>query len=383
MRVLIATETYKPAINGVVTSTLTLKEALEAAGHEVYVLTLGAHDSEDPIHHVCAVRSFSVNKLYPGARLSFAKTSPYIRKLVDWHPDIIHTQGEFSTFRIAQAMAHALDIPIVHTYHTIYEDYTHYFSPSRRLGKKIVETLSRELLERTAQIIAPTPKVSAMLHGYGIDIPITVIPTGLNLKQFSERIPQEKRQQVRQQLGIEPDDFVLVSLARVAKEKNIDELIRYMKQLDEAHLKLLIVGDGPYRAALEELVETLALTDKVRFAGMVRPEEVSLYYQLGDLFVSASTSETQGLTYIEALASGLPALCRQDDSIDGVIEDGKNGYQYQNFDQFKKYLESFVHQPMTCSTMGQAARQSALDHYSAEAFAKKVLEVYQRAIDND
>lgn len=381
MKILIATEIYKPAINGVVTSTLTLKAALEKLGHDVRILTLGEHNSEDPVQHVYRVRSFSIGKLYPGARFSLTRDAYPIQELIDWHPDVIHTQGEFSTFRMAQKIAKALQIPLVHTYHTVYEDYTHYFSPSKRLGKKVVEKLSKSLLEKTVRIIAPTVKVKKMLERYGVDEPVSVIPTGLPLAKFKRQVPTADKQQLKQQLGLSADDFVLVSLGRLGKEKNIQEIIHFLKKLALPQVHLVIVGDGPYREALEALVQELDLEAVVHFVGMVCPEQVPLYYQIGDLFVSGSTSETQGLTYIEAFASGLPALCRADDSLTGVIEHGVTGFQYHNFNEFQNYLTDYLEDEALRTQVAQAAQQLAIEKFSAEAFAECVLNVYQAAIN--
>lgn len=381
MKILIATEIYKPAINGVVTSTLTLKAALEKLGHDVRILTLGEHNSEDPVQQVYRVRSFSIGKIYPGARFSLTRDAYPIRELIDWHPDVIHTQGEFSTFRMAQKIAKALQIPLVHTYHTVYEDYTHYFSPSKRLGKKVVEKLSKSLLEKTVRIIAPTVKVKKMLERYGVDEPVSVIPTGLPLAKFKRQVPTADKQQLKQQLGLSADDFVLVSLGRLGKEKNIQEIIHFLKKLALPQVHLVIVGDGPYREALEALVQELDLEAVVHFVGMVCPEQVPLYYKIGDLFVSGSTSETQGLTYIEAFASGLPALCRADDSLTGVIEHGVTGFQYHNFNEFQNYLTDYLEDEALRTQVAQAAQQLAIEKFSAEAFAECVLNVYQAAIN--
>ena len=117
----------------------------------------------------------------------------------------------------------------------------------------------------------------------------------------------------------------MVYVGRLAEEKNISELLRHTAALERKNITLLLVGDGPYRTSLEHQVEALGLEQQVVFAGMIPPEQVMHYYRLGDVFVSASSSETQGLTYIEALAAGVPALCRQDPCLAGVIIDGVNG----------------------------------------------------------
>ena len=112
------------------------------------------------------------------------------------------------------------------------------------------------------------------------------------------------------------------------------------------------------------------------FAGMVAPEEVPDWYRLGDLFVSASSSETQGLTYIEALAAGVPALCRADPCLEGVIQDGENGWQYRSTEEFRQRLEAFLAHPETHETLRRQAAESA-EQFSAQRFAQRVEKIYQ------
>ena len=139
MKVLITTEYYIPTINGVVVSTMNLKNELIKKGHEVRILTLSdtrhSYEKQGDIY----IGSAGVQKVYPGARFTFVRNNRFIEELMNWHPDIIHSQSEFSTFFMARRIAKNLQIPIVHTYHTIYEDYTHYFSPVKKWGYNFYE----------------------------------------------------------------------------------------------------------------------------------------------------------------------------------------------------------------------------------------------------
>ncbi len=212
-------------------------------------------------------------------------------------------------FALARRIAHAAGAPLIHTYHTVYEDYTHYFSPSRSMGRKMAALFTRMICADCDAVIAPTPKISRLLVGYGVHCPVRIIPTGLDLQRFA--VPQDDA--LRSRLGLPPKEAnktVLLSLGRLAKEKNTTELVDSMQNLPNA--VLLIVGDGPECAALEQQAQSLGVADRVIFVGAVPPAEVPRYYALGDVFVSASTSEAQGLTYIEAMAAGLPLLCHAD-----------------------------------------------------------------------
>lgn len=381
MKILLATDAYLPTINGVVTSTVSLKKSLQNLGHEVKVLTLAKESYIDLEKNIYAVSSLNFNMIYPGARLRLFKDRETLEAMVNWQPDLIHTQSEFSTFRMAKCIAGYLDIPIVHTYHTIYEDYTHYFSPNKRTGKKIVSVLTKKVLSETEEIIAPTKKVYDMLDEYGVEPRITTIPTGIQLSGYKQRYSKTERLELRLKYRIPADAFLLLSLGRLGKEKNIEETISYLPLIDES-IYFLIAGDGPNRENLQQLAENLGVSERVIFAGMVDPKNVPLFYQAADLFVSASTSETQGLTYIEALASGIPALCRRDESIKNVIINGQTGYQFESFTEFENYLNIFMKQADNYQYMAETAQQFAWKYFSSETFGKNVCEVYERALES-
>lgn len=377
MKILITTECYRPIINGVVTSVVNLQNELEKNGHEVRILTLspdGRSFVEGGVTHIG-----SVGALYPGVRTALRVHRRELRELLDWKPDVIHSQCEFSTFRMARYIAGALKIPIVHTYHTVYEDYTHYFSPSRTWGRAAVALFTRRTLKHVESVVAPTQKVRSLLESYGVPGDIQVVPTGVDLSQFQAELPAERRLLLRKSLGLAEEDRVLVSVGRLAKEKNLEEILRFVSRCPHPRLKLLIVGDGPNRQALERRADELGLRERIVFAGMVQPEQVANYYKLGDLFVSASNSETQGLTYIEAMASGVPVLCRRDDCLNGVVDSGVNGWQYETFGQFEASLASALDRPGLLAELGENARKLALERYSSSAFGDSAEQIYLRA----
>ena len=150
-------------------------------------------------------------------------------------------------------------------------------------------------------------------------------------------------------------------------------------QPEENRPWLVFVGDGPARPDLEALTKELKLTDRVRFVGMVKPDEVPRWYRVGDIFVSASQSETQGLTYFEGMACGLPVLCRADPCLDGVVENGFNGWQWKDEAEFASALNTIISDPALRGQLRQNALATAA-RYSAEHFAQQVLDAYQQAI---
>ena len=376
MKILITTDWYSPAVNGVVTSVLNLRRELELRGHEVRVLTLSQDLHSSVQDGVTRIGSVAAGLVYPGVRLRTALAGRWVRELVEWGPDVVHSQCEFSTFFLARRIAEELNVPLIHTYHTVYEDYTHYFSPSVRLGRRAVAALSRWVAARTDCMIAPTGKVRTLLQGYGVRTPVFVVPSGIDLRRFRRPPVPGCRASLLAALDIPRENLVLVSVGRLAAEKNLDELLRFRAAMGDQAVTLLLVGDGPYRAQLEREAADLGLrAPQVVFAGMVPPQQVAEWYQLGDLFVSASSSETQGLTYVEALAAGVPALCLADPCLSGVIRDGENGWQFRDFSDFMSKLETFRAHPELRRALSEQAAASARD-YSAEEFARRVEGIY-------
>ena len=376
MKILITTDWYTPAVNGVVTSVKNLRRELEARGHEVRILTLSPDLRSETAAGVTRIGSIGAGRIYPGARLRTALAGRRVRQLVEWGPDVVHSQCEFSTFFLARRIAEELNVPLVHTYHTVYEDYTHYFSPSVRWGRRAAAVFSRWITGQTDCVIAPTGKVRQLLLGYGVERPVLVIPSGIDLRRFRRPRDPMAEAVLRASLEIPAGRTVLLFVGRLAAEKNVEELLELRKALGDRPVTLLLVGDGPHRQALEARAAELGRTaPDVIFAGQVPPEQVADWYRLGTVFVSASTSETQGLTYAEALASGLPVLCRADPCLDGVIRRGENGWQYETAEAFLRQMETILEDSALVTSMRAAAAASA-EPFSAERFARRVEAVY-------
>ena len=379
MKILLTTDWWTPAVNGVVRSVTLLRRELMARGHDVKVLTLSSTSHSYEEDGVIYLGSLSADRVYPGARVRFAAWNRWMKALTDWRPDIIHSQCEFSTFLPAWRLARRCGCPLVHTYHTVYEDYTRYVFPSERYGRAAVKELTRLFSGRCDAIIAPTGKVTGLLEEYRVNCPVYTVPTGIDLGAFHPA-PAADKQALRRTLGLPEQDTILVAVGRLAAEKNHGELLRLLAREPADHRPLLLfVGDGPVRAQLEQQAADLGLVDRVMFAGMVPPSEVVRYYQAGDAFVCASQSETQGLTYFEALACGLPTLVRADPCLDGVVENGVNGWQWKDGTEFHQALAAFcaggTREALSAGALATAER------FSAEHFADQVLKVYQETLD--
>ena len=190
MKILLTTDWYIPAVNGVVTSVLALRRALQRQGHEVRILTLAGGLHGWAADGVWAVGSVNAGLIYPGARLRTPDADAALHALIAWRPDVVHSQCEFSTFPLARRIARACGAPLVHTYHTVYEEYTHYFSPSQRWGRAAARCFTRHIAARCDALIAPTAKVAALLNGYGVACPVATLPTGIETARFANPDPK-------------------------------------------------------------------------------------------------------------------------------------------------------------------------------------------------
>lgn len=377
MKILITTDLFLTSTNGVVTSVRNLYEELTEKGHDVRILTLSGDRESYKENHFYYIKSIPIGFIYPDVRMPISYRNHLIQELIDWKPDVVHSQCEFFSFQFAKRIAKLTGAPLVHTYHTLYEQYVNYVVPGKYLGKQMVRQLSRMRLKKVDKVIAPTSKVEDALREYGVTADIQVVPSGISLEQHQCRLSEEERREKRRELGIPDNHNVLLNLGRLGTEKNIGELLRFFAEelRYDPYLTFLIVGDGPDKANLERQAKELGISDHMIFTGMVSPKEVQNYYQLADVFVNASTSETQGLTYIEAAANGLPLLCRKDPCLDDVIKDGVNGYEYTNFEEFEEYLSDILMNPEWRKNASEESEKIA-ESFGKAHFVESVEHIY-------
>ena len=377
MKILIASDSYKQ-INGVSNSVSLLVHGLREKGHEVKVLSLSENRKsyrEGDDYYIASVDAL----IYPDMRLSMAVWDDLIEELVDWKPDIAHIQTEFSAKWLAMKVVKKCEIPYVMTSHTNYEEYFKSKKINGTLSRLIIQTFERIVYGKADTLIVPSYKIQELVEIYKVKCPVVVIPTGIELSNHP-RI-EEGKQELLGQLGIKNNNKILVTVSRISKEKNIDELIAFMPALlkKDPDITLLIVGGGPHLEHLKKKVDSLGLHDNVRFTGMVPSEEVYKYYQLGNIFVSGSTFETQGLTYVEALANALPLVCREDKCLINIIEQGKNGFTYTDEAGFIEHILTILKDVDLQGSMSKlSVKKSAA--FSKEVFVSSVEQLYEEII---
>ena len=379
MRIGLFTDTYFPQVSGVATSIRTLKTELEKQGHAVFIFTTTDKDVnryEDwQIIRIPSVPFFA----FKDRRFAYRGFSKALEIAKQYQLDIIHTQTEFSLGLLGIWIARELKIPVIHTYHTQYEDYVHYIAKGMLIRPSMVKYLVRGFLHDVDGVICPSEIVRDLLSDYKVKVEKRVIPTGIELAKFERpEIKQESLKELRSKLGIQDDEQMLLSLSRISYEKNIQAVLAaFAEVLKEDKVKLVVAGDGPYLDDLKEQVKELEIQDSVIFTGMITPSETALYYKAADFFISASTSETQGLTYLESLASGTPVIAHGNPYLDNLITDKMFGtLYYGEHDLAGAILEALIATP----DMDEHTLSAKLYEISAENFGKRVHEFYLDAI---
>ena len=392
MRVGIFTESYPPLVNGVSTSILMLEHALTKLGHEVFIITVSDNKKDYVLEnngHILRLPSVNLANCY-----DYKMTSVYPIKAVNMikkmNLDVIHSNVEFTVGIFARVVSEQLSIPLVHTYHTNWEDYTHYITKNKKILDDICKKLLKYLVvffedKTVTELIVPSNKIYNLFKDkYKFTKNIHIIQTGIETSKFyKENFNQKDINSLKKKLGIKKKDFVVMTVSRLAKEKSVDRIINNHKELVKkySNMKLLIVGDGPDIDKLKDEAKSLGVSDSVIFTGKVPLSDIPIYYQLGNVFVTASKSETQGLTVVEAISSSLPVVAVKDDSfVNSVIEDF-NGFVFTDDEKYINSISKLYEDKDIYNRLSNQSRLLSAD-FSSEYFALKVLKVYETAIEN-
>jgi 1,2-diacylglycerol 3-alpha-glucosyltransferase len=380
MNIGIFTDTYYPQINGVATSTRILERELNMLGHKVFIFTTSDPNARQPLPRVFRIPSMPFVFL-PTHRMAFVYPPKLLLMVRRLKLDIIHTQTEFPLGVLGNLISELYDLPKVHTYHTMYEDYTHYIANGHLITRGMAKRYSRIFCNRAQAIIAPVEKARSSLIEYGVKRPVHVIPTGIDLSKFNQAEDEAYIPELRSELGIAPDAPVVLSLGRIAKEKSVDVIVKAMPELLSRlpDARLLVVGGGPAEDELKQLAETLGISHAVIFSGPKPWDIISRYYRLGDVFVSASTSETQGLTYAEAIAAHRPVIAKKDPSVEGLIDHGETGYLFEHDTDLAGLLyHALTNTAEVCAVADNAYRK--ITELSSEQFAARVAQLYEDVV---
>jgi len=303
MNILIVSDTYKPHVNGLVTAIETQLIALKKSRAHVYLLIPDFKKYKDK--NILTVPGIPWPPM-PEFKITSIFSLGLLRKIKKFHIDIIHSHTPFSLGIFAIVISRIFKIPIIHTYHTYFEEYTHYARLPKSIGKIIAKLFSRWYCNSMDHIITPSSFMKRTLEEYGIKKKITVLPTGYDLNIFKSR----KYVNWRKKYNISSDLKVLLYVGRIAKEKNLYFLVQLFKELYTRYdnIYMVITGGGPEWQNLNKYIKKLKLSEVIKLTGVVKFDNIHNIYAMADLFVFPSLTETQGLVLLEAMLNNIPIV---------------------------------------------------------------------------
>jgi len=378
MRIGMMADIYQPHISGITNYISLNKVFLEKRGHEVYVFTSSDMDYTDTEPNI--IRSPGLPLLDTGYYFSLSYT-PQAKKLLNTM-QVVHVHHPFLSGSLALRYCRPRGIPIIFTNHTRYDLYSQAYLPPMAdiIGAAAVQAYLPSFCRACDMVISPSVGMRDVLVGFGVDTPIEIAPNGVDLRPFQNLSNSIDRQE----LGFSAEDVVLIYVGRLGPEKNLQFLLRSFAGVVQAydHARLLLIGDGPERETLQELVTHTNICDCVKFTGMVPYEKIPAYLQIADAFVTASVSEVHPLTVVEAMAAGLPVLGISSPGISDTIQDGESGYivAHEDMASFTAKMVRLVREDDYRRQMGETARQAAAE-YDIERTTVMMEERYRKMVN--
>jgi len=376
------TNFYHPIVNGVVRSVASFREALMKQGHNVFVFaqTDGSYKDNEPF-----IFRYPSLPLPSGEISAAIPVSPFVDQLLPaLKLDIIHTHHPILLGQTAARKAAELGLPLVFTFHTQYWEYTHYIpfpqEVIQEFLKNAVHKWLKDFMQKCQHIIIPSESMKEILvRDYGLEERYTVIPTGTNLDPFLSANGKALRKEKGWQA-----ETILISVGRLALEKNWETLLRAFAKVYPEHpdLRLVLIGDGPARESLQTLASELGIAEKVTFTGTIPFEEIPAYLKAADAFSFASVTETQGLVTIEAMAAGLPVVSVDGSGTRDIVEHGKEGFLVENdADALAKGINELLSDSQQMKRFSHNALKKAKT-FDVNQLSKQIINVYRQAIQD-
>ncbi len=380
MRIGLFTNNFRPLVNGLATSVETFAQSFRRAGHHVTVVAPrypGVPDCEEGVLRVPGLRA----PTHHAYVLPMAWWPGIASAVAALQLDVFHAQHPLLLGAAAARWARRAKRPLVFTYHTHYGQYAHYVPGPSRLVAWLAIRQAATFADRADLVIAPGPAVVRCLHAQGVQTRIAIIPTGVPLAENSVEPCRIAR---RQALGLDGGAPLCLAVGRLAKEKNqvflLSAFARVLQNLPSA--RLVLVGEGDERSGLERLTRTLGTKGRVQFVGAVPHEAVGGYYQAADLFLFPSTSETQGIVVLEALAAGLPVVAVTSDAAADLLGDGQGGILTpEEPEWFARSVVRLWEEPDRRRAMAEAGRRIAA-RYAPDACAARLLGLYEEIMES-
>lgn len=373
LTIAIFSDSMLPILNGVSVSIEALVTGLRSRGHSVHQFTTRAagHIDSDPNTYRFMGLETPWTRNYP---LSFPPFYPMLREFRKHQFDLIHTHTPFTVGFVGLRWGESHGIPVVSTYHTLYDKYAHYipYFPKRYLRYKVAKH-TNYYYNRVSHVITPSESSMRWLQRHSVKTPVSVIPTGI------PRGSQISRSVARQQFGIRPDQKLILYVGRIAAEKNLGRLFEAVSEVMRQDDRTLfwLVGDGPMREQCVEIARNLRMGDRVRFIGFKPREEIDPYYAAADVFAFASMTETQGLVVGEAMMHGVPSVVVQGGGASEAMEDGRNGILVRNdTEQLSAGILSLIQDEALHESLSLGASRTA-HKMTVDAMVEQILGVYR------
>ncbi len=388
MRVALFTETYLPHINGVVTHVKILKEGLEKLGHQVLVVTADyntrKHYIKDGVLHCPAKQMRRFYNFGAAAPISERRLK-FIR---DFNPDIIHIHNEFGIGISGVMAAKILKKPLVYTLHTMYDEYIYYVAPPLFVGPmtRFSHRYIRILAKSASTLTGPSQKCAEYFKQAGVDKAVNVIPNSVELDAFKpENISEERKAAFRAKYHISDDQMIACFVGRLGREKSVDVILDNWAACitPEDKIHLIVIGDGPCKEELEEQAERLGISDMVTFTGMVPHEELPPYLASCDVYITASLSDTNSISMLEGMATGLPVLQRLDPLNADQVRDGINGFVFNGAEEMAEKLRMVKQKTPEELAILKRSVIASVKRSGAEDLANYMLSVYHGLSDKE
>ncbi len=381
MNIGIFTDSYRPYTSGVVRSIELFSREFNSRGHKVYIFgpdyPLLPSTKEDRVYRFASVPA----PTFPEFSLAIPISAQLGQTIREIDLDIIHVQSPFLLGRLGARSARKHRLPLVFTFHTLYDQYVHYFPIAEKTSKQIIQRMGREFCNRCNAVIAPSRLVAGYLQRIGVETEIHTIPTGIDLDEFKDL----NSSWLQDNHGVKPEEKVLLFVGRLGQEKNVSFLLKSFKKIlsRQPQTRLVLVGKGPQEARLRKQCRQLGILDNVIFTGVLPRQKIVHCFASSHIFTFPSVTETQGIVIGEAMATGLPVVAIRAFGPAEMVSDGEDGFLTEpNLNAFTDAVLKLLADDELYKSMSARAKEN-VQNISLSRCADRMLDLYSDLIDRN
>lgn len=380
MRIAIFTNNYLPNPYGITTSIESFRKQFESRGHKVFVVAPESEGYHDENQRVFRYPSFDINYRikYPIPIIYSGKMD---KKIGDLGIDIIHSQHSNLLGDTAMKWAKKKRVPIVYTWHTLYDNYTHYVPliPDKLASKWAINN-AVDYANKADTVVVPTQSIEKIIRDWGVTNKNVVdVPTGVESLYFE----YPNGEKIKKKLGIKDEQKIIISISRLTKEKNVLFLLGSITEVLKSNPQAIFVfgGEGYLREEMQEVVKDSGMQGRIIFPGIIQKSDIKNYFEMADVFVYASKSETQGTIITEAMYCGVPIVALDATGSRSLIENNKTGVLVEeNEGKFAETVGNLLKNKDGAKELGENAKAYAEANYTSEVCAKRMIDVYKDTI---